>query len=126
MAAVNHWVSSLLSPAAGSAPGFLQGLIISAAGFLQELLGVRINTDTGPLPFSLALATGVWLVNGFARARIAHPNHWLRDIRTLVMAVVPWTVYGLRLTADTLVSSLAGLKGDPLVSYGFKQMYAGV
>ncbi|KAF6265180.1 hypothetical protein COO60DRAFT_1119417 [Scenedesmus sp. NREL 46B-D3] len=124
VAAVNHWVSSLLSPAAGSAPGFLQGLIISAASFLQELLGVRINADTGPLPFSLALATGVWLVNGFARARTAHPNHWLRDIRTLVMAVVPWTVYGLRLTADTLVSSLAGFKGDPLVSYGFKQMYA--
>jgi hypothetical protein len=122
---VDHWVKSYLSAAAGSAPSFLQSTITSAAGFLQGLLGITINADTGPLPFSIALAAAVWVVNGFVRARVAHPNHWLRDVRTLVLAVGPWLLYGVRLLGDTLVSSFAGLKGDPLVSYGFKQMYAG-
>jgi hypothetical protein len=114
VAAVDHWVKTSLSTAAGAAPNFL-----------QALFGVTINADTGPLLFSAALATAVWLFNGFATACIAHPNHWLRDMRTLVLAVGPWLLYGARLLTDTLISSFAGLKGDPLVSYGFKQMYSG-
>lgn len=123
--AVDAWVKSYLSAAAGSAPSFLQGAITSAAAFLQALLGITINADSGPLPFSLALASAAWVVNGFVQARIAHPNHWLRDLRSLVMALGPWLLYGAQVLGDTLVSSFAGLKGDPLVSYGFKQMYAG-
>jgi hypothetical protein len=122
---VDHWVKSSLSTAAGAAPNFLQAAVLSASNFLQALFGVTINADTGPLPFSIALATAVWLINGFAAARIAHPNHWLRDMRTLVLAVGPWMLYGAKLLTDTVISSFAGLKGDPLVSYGFKQMYAG-
>ncbi|WIA17727.1 hypothetical protein OEZ85_009243 [Tetradesmus obliquus] len=122
--AVDAWVKSYLSAAAGSAPSFLQGAITSAAAFLQALLGITINADSGPLPFSLALASAAWVVNGFVQARIAHPNHWLRDLRSLVMALGPWLLYGAQVLGDTLVSSFAGLKGDPLVSYGFKQMYA--
>jgi hypothetical protein len=125
--AVDHWVKAQLSAgaAAGSAPGFLQGLIASAVSFLQSLLGVTVNADTGPLPFSAALAAGVWLVNGFVQARIAHPDHWLNDLRKLVVSAPLWGLYFAQLLADTFVSSLAALKGDPLVSYGFKQMYAG-
>jgi hypothetical protein len=123
---VDEWVKAQLSTGAAAAPGFLQALIASAAGFLQALLGVTVNADTGPLPFSLALAAGAWLVNGFVQARIAHPNHWFRDMRALVMALPLWVTYGVTLLSDTIVSSFAGLKGDPLVSYGFKQMYSGV
>jgi hypothetical protein len=111
--------------AAGSANGFLQGLIASSAGFLQTLLGITVNADTGPLPFSVALAAGAWMASGFIQARIAHPNHWFQDMRSLVMALPLWVTYGVQLLSDTLVSSFAGLKGDPLVSYGFKQMYSG-
>lgn len=38
--AVDAWVKSWLSAAAGSSPSFLQGAITSAANFLQALLGI--------------------------------------------------------------------------------------